>query len=121
MKSINFAQIFHQSMKRKVFLEGVAVLLMMTSCNTVVGDLAASMLEDDLQQGLDNLQKSGMKPRTSKKKTKELNQLEKEGKCMTCRGIGRSIDGKYVCPKCNGTGLALQPTTEDNNKGTQNH
>ena len=91
----------------------VSVLFLATSCNTVVGDFAQSMLEYDMQQGLYNLEKDGTKSRQSKKDAKELQQLEKDGKCLTCRGIGQSLDGKYVCPKCNGTGLASKSAADD--------
>ena len=95
----------------------VAVFFLTTSCNTVLGDFAQSMLEYDLQQGLDNMEKNGMKSGKSKKDTKELQKLEKEGKCLICRGIGKTIDGKYTCPKCNGTGLAPKSSaSEDNEK-----
>lgn len=100
-------------MRKVLFLCFFAMVGLMTSCNTIVGDFAESLLEYDMQQGLDYMEKVGMKPRQSKKNTKELQRLEKEGKCLTCRGIGKSIDGKYNCPKCNGTGLASRPSKND--------
>ena len=102
-------------MKRSLVVCLVSVFLLTTSCNTVVGDIANSLLESDLQQGLDYMEKNSMKPRQSKKDTKELQKLEKEGKCLICRGIGKTIDGKYTCPKCNGTGLAAKPSEDGSN------
>lgn len=106
-------------MKRSLVVCLVSVFLLTTSCNTVVGDIANSLLESDLQQGLDYMEKSSMKPRQSKKDTKELQKLEREGKCLICRGLGKTIDGKYTCPKCNGTGMAQPSKVEDNGQQRQ--
>lgn len=35
---------------------------------------------------------------------KEEAQLKKEGKCLKCKGMGRTPDGKSICTECNGTG-----------------
>ena len=116
MKNINFAQIFKNSMLRRSLISCLIVILFLTtSCNTLVGEIANSLLETDIEQGLDYMEKSSMKPRQSKKDTKELQKLEKEGKCLICRGIGKTIDGKYTCPKCNGTGLAAKSSEDGSN------
>ena len=106
-------------LRRSLVFCFIAILFLTTSCNTLVGEIANSLFESDLQQGLDYMEKNSMKPRQSKKDTKELQKLEKEGKCLTCRGVGKSIDGKYTCPKCNGTGLAQPTKVEDNGQQRQ--
>ena len=36
---------------------------------------------------------------------KEQERLKKEGKCTSCHGYGKTPDGRYICPTCNGTGM----------------
>ena len=92
-------------MKLKSIALAVVMALLLMSCNTLLGDVANAIVESDLEYGLETVQKQDMKGSKHKKDAKEQEQLKKEGKCLKCRGMGRSIDGKYACPTCNGTGL----------------
>ena len=94
-------------MKKTLFLAFCLVLL--TSCSGIVNDLINSSVEYDMQQGWESAkQNSTMTKANSKKVKKEQEKLKQEGKCPVCRGMGRSIDGKYVCSSCNGTGKYSQ-------------
>lgn len=91
------------SMKRiAIFLFGA---MMLVSCSTIMSEVVSSAIESDLQYGVNALESGGAKSGNNDKKiAKEKEKLKKEGKCPTCRGVGKTIDGKYVCSACNGTG-----------------
>ena len=61
-------------------------------------------IESRAYSGLQNAQKSKGSHPNEKQKAKEAEQLKQEGKCPTCRGIGKTPDGRYICTVCNGTG-----------------
>ena len=88
--------------------KGLCLLLCvftMASCTT----LASMIVEDTLQDIVVGPNKA---PNTSnvnsKALEKERKQMIKEGKCPVCRGVGKSIDGKYECSICNGTGKYIE-------------
>ncbi len=88
--------------------KGLCLLLCvitMASCTT----LASMIVEDTLQDVVVGPNKV---PNTSnvnsKALEKERKQMIKEGKCPVCRGVGKSIDGKYECSICNGTGKYIE-------------
>ena len=41
---------------------------------------------------------------SSKQDVKEREKLIQAGKCPTCKGMGKTPDGRYTCSACNGTG-----------------
>ena len=79
-------------------------LLTMSSCSTIMSDVMSSIVESDVSNGI-NHAKPGVTDKT-KKKQKEKNdaQLIASGKCPVCKGMGKSVDGKYLCEACKGTG-----------------
>ena len=92
-------------MKRTII--SIVAILSLASCSSFVSDWVIPSLEYDANKGLESLEKSNSTGKSdSKKARKEQQKLKKEGKCLVCRGAGRSIDGKYVCTSCNGTGKA---------------
>ena len=81
------------------------VLMMMTSCAEVASTIVEGGLRDSLESGQKN------HPRTAaddKAENKKREQLKKEGKCPTCRGMGKTPDGKYECTVCKGTGKYIE-------------
>jgi RecJ-like exonuclease len=82
----------------------------LTSCQTIVEELVVPMAEYDMQKGVSNARPGSKQRKETKKEREEREQLERDGKCTVCKGIGKSADGKYVCTACNGTGK----TTEKN-------
>ncbi len=88
------------SIKLVLFL----LALSLTSCQTLAEELVVPMAEYDMQKGVNNARPSSTQRKETKKERKEHERLEREGKCLVCKGIGKSADGKYVCTVCNGTG-----------------
>lgn len=83
----------------------LVVAFIVASCSSWVGDYVNSSLEYEAYKGWNSMsKKNGNSPTNSKKKEKEKEQLKKQGKCQACAGMGRTPDGKYVCPTCQGTG-----------------
>lgn len=81
------------------------VLMLCCSCGTIVDEILRPDFEYELNKGWESAKaKSTRSPDQSAKLTKEQEQLKKEGKCPVCRGMGKTIDGKYDCSACNGTG-----------------
>ena len=97
----------------RLYIKGLTVLLTavaFTSCATIAQEAVNTLLEDN-SSTVDLLGK----PRNNnneKQLAKKQEQLKKEGKCPTCRGIGRTPDGQYICETCKGTGKYV----ETNNK-----
>lgn len=85
----------------------LAMAFLVASCSSLVSDYVNSSIEYEAYKGWNNMsKKNGDSPTNDKKKEKEKEQLKKQGKCQTCAGMGRTPDGKYVCPTCQGTGKA---------------
>ena len=40
----------------------------------------------------------------------EAEKLKQEGKCPSCKGFGKTPDGRYTCTVCNGTGKYQEKT-----------
>ena len=72
------------------------------SCSTV-----NDMVEYDIYKAFQNGQKSTNPDAVNKEREKEAEKLKQQGKCPTCRGTGKSPDGRYTCSACNGTGKAF--------------
>ena len=77
-------------------------LTLLTSCAEIV----STIVESDLRQGMQNGQKPKGSHPSEKVMIKEQEQLKQSGKCPTCKGMGKTPDGRYNCSTCNGTGLA---------------
>ena len=75
------------------------------SCATIAQETANFFLEDNTS----NVNLVG-KPNNNNDKqlAKKQEQLKKEGKCPTCRGMGRTPDGQYICETCKGTGTYVE-------------
>ncbi len=85
----------------KIIPYALACLFLMSSCEIIT----ETIVESSIQDGLNGMSKSSStSPINGKTQNKEKEQMIKEGKCPVCRGIGKSIDGKYECSACNGTG-----------------
>ena len=80
-----------------VSLCGVAGL---SSCWSLVNDL----LEYDASTDLQHAQKRNGAHMSAKAEAKEAEKWKQQGKCPTCRGVGKTPDGRYACTVCNGTG-----------------
>lgn len=86
---------------RKVMVAVLAV------CGTV--SLSACWTVEDAvtigtYDALQNAQKHNGMLSKDKSRAQEIEQLKKQGKCPTCRGAGKTPDGRYTCATCNGTG-----------------
>lgn len=80
----------------------------LSSCT--IQEIMSDVVESNARYGLQNAQKSkGVHP-TEKQQAKEAERLKQEGKCPSCKGFGRTQDGRYVCISCNGTGKYQEKT-----------
>jgi hypothetical protein len=70
--------------------------IMFTSC----ADVISALVESDIQENVAKAQP----PKSKSTNVKEIERLKKEGKCPSCRGMGKTPDGRYTCAECNGTG-----------------
>jgi len=94
-------------MKRYILL--LTSILLLSSC----AEVASTLIEGDLQHGLQNSQTNHHRRSTDDKAlTKKKEQLKNEGKCPTCMGMGKTPEG-IACLTCNGTGKYIETS---NNK-----
>ena len=94
-------------MKKASFL--LCCLLALVSC----AELTSMIVEDTLQSSLKGAQTNHKRTKSDDKKLlKQKEELKKAGKCPTCRGMGKTPDGRYECTVCKGTGKYI----ETNNK-----
>ena len=92
-----------------IFCFGISVTL--SSCSTVAEELLVPLVEYDVNKSVNNA-KPGSTVST-KQQVREREKLVKEGKCPTCRGVGKTPDGRYACIACNGTGKYQQKNESD--------
>ena len=81
----------------------LGALLSLSSC----ADVASIIIEDTLQDALACSQthnRTKGNHASDKQKAKMAEQLKQSGKCPTCRGMGRTPDGLYICTTCQGSG-----------------
>lgn len=73
---------------------------------SVKSQLVSSIMENTVVDGIKSIANKTppAENSTNKKKRIELEKLINEGKCPQCKGMGKSADGKIICPACNGTG-----------------
>ncbi len=84
-------------------------IILLSSC----AEVASTMIESDLQHGLQKSQTNHQRRNTDDKAlTKKKEQLKNEGKCPTCMGMGKTPEG-IICLTCNGTGKYIETS---NNK-----
>ncbi len=85
-------------------LSSLVVSFGFTSC----AEFVSMLVEDAMTDGINSTNPSGKSKNRSgisdKARKKQEEQLKKEGKCLTCKGMGKTPDGKNICPTCNGTG-----------------
>ena len=74
----------------------------LSSCS--VQEIASDIVEFEAYHGLQNAQKPKGSHLSAKQWAKEAERLKQEGKCLSCRVMGKSPDGRYTCAVCNGTG-----------------
>lgn len=77
-----------------------------------MAEMAGDMLWNDMANAALNAKPSSttskgapLSRKERKEQEKEKERLQKEGKCLSCHGYGKTPDGKYTCPVCNGTGI----------------
>jgi DnaJ-class molecular chaperone len=68
-----------------------------------------------MQHGLSSVRHPKGARLSQKGQAKEAEKMKKDGKCPTCRGMGKTPDGRYVCTTCNGTGK-YEPTDDSTDK-----
>lgn len=120
-KNYNFAAIHPDiiKMKMKKYSYFSCILLVvswmgcltLSSCSTMA-EMAGDMLWNDMANAALNAKPSSttskgapLSRKERKEQEKEKERLQKEGKCLSCHGYGKTPDGKYTCPVCNGTGI----------------
>lgn len=73
--------------------------LTLASC----GEFLSSIVEGDMNYALNDPKQQISHP-SQKAVDKESEQFRKKGICPSCRGMGKTPDGRYTCSTCNGTG-----------------
>ena len=86
-----------------------AILVMGFLSSCTIQEIVSDTVEYETYKGLQKAQKQKGIP-SAKQQAKEAEQLKKEGKCPTCRGAGKTPDGRYTCTVCNGTGKYQEKT-----------
>jgi DnaJ-class molecular chaperone len=74
----------------------------LSSCS--IQEIFSDTVELETYKGLQKAQKSKGSHPSEKQQAKETELLKQEGKCPSCRGAGKTPDGRYTCTVCNGTG-----------------
>ncbi len=93
----------------------LVLVLTLTSCGQVLTDMVTTSASLDANNALQDAQrKNGSLAKDGKSIDKKREQLKKEGKCPTCKGMGRTADGQYTCTTCHGTGKYIEPDKEQN-------
>lgn len=77
-------------------------IALLSSCS--IQEIFSDTVEFEANKGLQKAKPSKGKP-SAKQEAKETERLKQEGKCSTCKGVGKTPDGRYICSACNGTGL----------------
>ena len=100
-------------MRQKAFLLAFAVCTILTisflsSCT--IQEIFSDTVEFEANKGLQKAQKSKGSHPSAKQRAKEAERLKREGKCPSCRGFGKTPDGRYTCTVCNSTGLYKEKT-----------
>ena len=75
---------------------------LLSSCT--IQEIFSDVVESEVYHGLQKTQKSKGTHPSAKQQAKEAEKLKQEGKCPSCRGFGKTPDGRYTCTVCNGTG-----------------
>ena len=74
----------------------------LSSCS--IQEIFSDTVELETYKGLQKAQKSKGSHPSEKQQAKEAERLKQEGKCPSCRGAGKTPDGRYTYTVCNGTG-----------------
>lgn len=69
-----------------------------------IQEIFSDAVESSAYSGLQKAQKPKGTHPSAKQQAKEAERLKQEGKCPSCRGMGKTPDGRYTCTACNGTG-----------------
>ena len=80
----------------------VLSVFFMSSCS--IQEMFSDTVEFEANKGLQKAQKPKGSHPSAKQEAKETERLKQEGKCPSCRGVGKTPDGRYTCTVCNGTG-----------------
>ena len=86
----------------------VLTVVFMSSCS--IQEMFSDTVEFEANKGLQKAQRSKASHPSTKQQAKEAERLKQEGKCPTCRGVGKTPDGQYTCTVCNGTGQFKEKT-----------
>ena len=90
-------------MKKILALLIILAIGFLSSCT--IQEIFSDIVEREAYNGLQSAQKSKGAHPSAKQQAKEAEKLKQEGKCPSCRGFGKTPDGRYTCTVCNGTGL----------------
>lgn len=91
----------------------VLTIGILSSCT--IQEIFSDVVESSTYHGLQNAQKSKGSHPSAKQQAKEAEKLKQEGKCPSCRGFGKTPDGRYTCTVCNGTGKYQEKKEEQRN------
>ena len=69
-----------------------------------IQEIFSDAVESSAYSGLQKAQKPKGTHPSAKQQAKEAERLTQESKCPSCRGMGKTPDGRYTCTACNGTG-----------------
>ena len=86
----------------------VITVSVLSSCS--FQEIFSDTVETEISRSWQNAQKPKGSHPNAKQQAKEAEQLKQEGKCPTCRGVGKTPDGRYTCTVCNGTGQFKEKT-----------
>ena len=90
---------------------GLASVVFLSSCT--VQEMISDTMEFEFIKGLQNAQKPKGSHLSAKEKAQEAERLKKEGICPSCRGFGKTPDGRFTCVVCNGTGKYQEKQHKD--------
>ena len=89
-------------------LTAVLTMGFLSSCS--IQEILSDTMEFEANKGLQKAQKSKGSHPSAKQQAKETERLKQEGKCPSCRGFGKTPDGRYICTVCKGTGRYQEKT-----------
>lgn len=90
----------------------------LSSCS--IQEIFSDTVEFEANKGLQKARQSRGSIKSTKQQAKEAEKLKQEGKCPSCRGAGKTPDGRYSCTVCNGTGKYAISGTYTANGETEN-
>ena len=81
----------------------LGALLSLSSCAEVAGIIVEDTMQVAMAYPPTHNHTKGNHA-SEKQNAKMVEQLKQSGKCPTCRGMGSTPDGLYICSTCQGSG-----------------